>query len=666
SFICYGLFITLSTEILSLFNQINYPIFLLIWILTAILTGFFALKGINKVKIKTLLTCSPISLSGKILILGVILICCATALIAYVSPPNNYDSMTYHMSRVANWIQHHNIKGYPTHVERQLWITPFTEFCILHFQILTNSDYFANFVQWIAMIGCLLGVSLIAKQLAVNRLGQICAAVFCATIPMGILQSTNTKTSFVLSLFLLCFIHLMLKLQTNKHWTIYALLGASLGLIGLTKSTGLIFCFPFLCWMTLLHIKHFSKKIIPSLILVVFIALAINSGHFTRNYQLGGHILSPVKESTVYSNDEINAALMLSNTIKNTSLHLGTPWKNINNNIDHAIRQFHKMIKININDERITFIKLNFTLPVLAYHEDHAGNPLHFLLILLSIFFFIVFRIRDKRKTSLFYLIATASAFILFCAILKWQPWHSRLHTPIFILFSPFIAGALRTKNNNKTIFIICLTLILCSAPWILKNTSRPITGKQKLFDVPRNQRYFFNRPDYLNPFHSITQQLNDIGCHDIALTTHGDVWEYPFWPLFKEKLKTFRIRRINVKNQTATLPTPATDDFAPCASIGFKKQNNIEYYENKLFVRTHYFPPLSLHIADTTNALRKQNCITHFIRRRKLDGIANALLKKMSNNSNPSKNDIVQYMNIRKSELAEAELVDTDLLNSL
>jgi hypothetical protein len=46
---------------------------------------------------------------------GLLLIVALTGVTAFVSPSNNWDSMTYHMSRVVHWIQDRNVSFYPTH-----------------------------------------------------------------------------------------------------------------------------------------------------------------------------------------------------------------------------------------------------------------------------------------------------------------------------------------------------------------------------------------------------------------------------------------------------------------------------------------------------------------------------------------------------------------------
>ena len=153
--------------------------------------------------------------------------------------------MGYHMSRVMHWIQQGTVAHYPTHNLKQLYQNPGSEFAITQFQLLSGGDYFANSVQWGSMVMSLVGVSLIARQLGCDRRGQLLAVVLCATIPMGILQAASTQNDYVLSLWLVCFTYfslLIVQAGVTRSTAIY--IGASLGLVILSKGTGYIYAFP--------------------------------------------------------------------------------------------------------------------------------------------------------------------------------------------------------------------------------------------------------------------------------------------------------------------------------------------------------------------------------------------------------------------------------------
>jgi hypothetical protein len=54
-----------------------------------------------------------------------------TLIVALWAPPNNWDSMTYQMARVAEWYDHRSVAFYPTAIDRQLWQPPLAEYLIL-------------------------------------------------------------------------------------------------------------------------------------------------------------------------------------------------------------------------------------------------------------------------------------------------------------------------------------------------------------------------------------------------------------------------------------------------------------------------------------------------------------------------------------------------------
>jgi len=103
-------------------------------------------------------------------------------LIALLAPPNTFDSMTYHMSRVAHWAHQGSVAPYPTHIVRQITAPPLAEFAILQLQLLSGGDRLANLVQFFALCGCVLNVSLIAARLRAGPRGQILAAVACGVL----------------------------------------------------------------------------------------------------------------------------------------------------------------------------------------------------------------------------------------------------------------------------------------------------------------------------------------------------------------------------------------------------------------------------------------------------------------------------------------------------
>jgi hypothetical protein len=203
--LAWGVILTAITESLSGLNLLKFEWVTILWLSVDIILALTYLRQFrkkSKLKFQKLFNLPFFSL---FILGGVALIVTLVGLVAIVAAPNHSDSMEYHMSRVVHWMQNHSVAHYATPTLEQLYQNPWSEFAIMHFQILSGGDRFANLIQWGSMVGSLVGVSLIAKQLGANLRGQILATVLCVTIPMGILQASSTNNDYVVSFWLVCF-----------------------------------------------------------------------------------------------------------------------------------------------------------------------------------------------------------------------------------------------------------------------------------------------------------------------------------------------------------------------------------------------------------------------------------------------------------------------------
>ncbi len=181
-------------------------------------------------------------LAGSAAILSVVLVT------GMLSPPNNWDSMTYHMARVAHWMQNGHLLHYPSHIIRQHYQPPFAELIILHLQILSGTDAFANLVQWAAWAGTLISVSLVTKALGGTAVAQVTAVCFTATLPMAVLQGSSTQNDLVVGFFVITFVYFLLSIQAGFSYGNFFFGGLALGLALLSKGTTYVFVFPWLVW----------------------------------------------------------------------------------------------------------------------------------------------------------------------------------------------------------------------------------------------------------------------------------------------------------------------------------------------------------------------------------------------------------------------------------
>ena len=163
---------------------------------------------------------------------------------AIIFPPNTVDVLTYHLPRVAHWIQAGNVEFYPTNIERQLFNNPFAEYTILHLQILSGGDFYANLVQFFSFVSLGIVASLIAAKFRLDKFYQLLTVLIVSTIPIAILQASSAKNDLVVSLFICCFLYFYIQAAENNELSNFIFAGLALGLALLTKGNAYLYCFP--------------------------------------------------------------------------------------------------------------------------------------------------------------------------------------------------------------------------------------------------------------------------------------------------------------------------------------------------------------------------------------------------------------------------------------
>ena len=129
--IVWGLVVVASTEALSPFRALSFFPLLAVWAFAVLAAGLAVwrrrallagrwrpIEG-GRSRRMVALALSPLAA-----------IAVATGVIAVVAPPNTYDSMAYHMARVAHWLADGTVAHYPTNSLRQLYLSPWSEFAV--------------------------------------------------------------------------------------------------------------------------------------------------------------------------------------------------------------------------------------------------------------------------------------------------------------------------------------------------------------------------------------------------------------------------------------------------------------------------------------------------------------------------------------------------------
>ena len=580
--VVWGVLIVAFTEGLSLLGLLTWPWVVVFWSLAAAaaLTAFLLARRRDP-------AAAPLPLStwwrgGRgvrrnrppermvvLAIFGVGAIVVIAGLTAILAPPNTYDSMTYHLPRVMHWIQHQSVAHYPTHIPRQLHFPPGAEFILTHLHILAGDDRLLNLVQWLGMVGSVVGVSLVAQQLGAAGAGQVVASVVAATLPMGMLQASSTQNDYVVTFWLVCTAYFVLVAIRRPGWGVSAGMGASLGLALLTKATAYLFAAPLLVWLLVGYGRSMGWRCSRHVLLIAAIALALNLGHWLRNADLYGTPLvwEDGASTPSYTNEVSGVATLLSNVIRNASLHASVPVGSeqvraqIGQQLAQWIERIHTLIGIDASDPRTTWGQVTtpdgqqFRVEPFHMHEDIAGNPLHLLLILYAIVAAGASGALRRGPLPL-YAGTLVAGFLLFCLVLKWQPWHSRLHLPLFVLWAPAVGIALSQGWSRRIGYGAAAVLLVAALVLIGYNETRPLYGPRSIFSTERADQYFATRP-FGADYRAAIRYLDGQPYRHVGLILGANAWEYPFWALLEgEAGHELRLEHVLVGNISGLLAT--------------------------------------------------------------------------------------------------------------
>jgi hypothetical protein len=122
--------------------------------------------------------------------------------LAVTVPPNNYDSLTYHLARVAAWVQHGGyfwVPNAPT--DRINEFQPLAEQQIFFLFAATGSTVLYALPQYVAQLGILLAVYGTARRLGFGVRPSACAAFLLATFTLIALQTTTAQNDLVAAAF---------------------------------------------------------------------------------------------------------------------------------------------------------------------------------------------------------------------------------------------------------------------------------------------------------------------------------------------------------------------------------------------------------------------------------------------------------------------------------
>lgn len=501
-------------------------------------------------------------------------------LLALITTPYNWDSMTYHLPRIAHWAQNRSVAHFSTNSIRQISSPVLGEFVNLHVYILCRGhDLLFNLLQGSSYLTCAVMVAAIAGRLSCDRRFRFLAALLYMSMPIAFAEALTTQVDNFATVWLLFFVYRLIEYTDRETPMRFdGITACRVGTMGLcvawgylTKPSVCVGMVVFALWLLLVCIVRRDRP--GDLARIFFCALPCvalpMAPEILRNFKSFGAYASPSAGAQQLV-ATLQPSYLIVNLLKNLSFNMPTALVKDGHEIFTVIAvKAAALLHVELDAESISEKGREYMLHEAGnYNCDTAGGPVVlWLFIFCALWALLRFGKTRWEKCGRGYAIAAAVSFLAFCTVLRWEPFVGRYMISYLALLCPFISVILQLETGEKkreplrwgivgTVCFLCVMELLGLFRY-----------HYKIFQEHARTRpysYFAARWDEMAPYAALTDQIKSRGYENVGLYLHkADDFEYPFWAM----LDGCRLEHVLVDNETADY---VDETFVPDCIIWF------------------------------------------------------------------------------------------------
>lgn len=600
--------VVIFTNVLSIGSHLNRYTAFAVW---AIVFLIFAVLGIKKHKKeyfrlpqKPKPDESQFSKVEKALLAGSVILVLVLLIGAIFTVPYNYDSMTYHLARIGRWIDRGNVNYYLTNIDRQLYSPVLSEYNMLYLFLLSGGDRWLNLYQYVNMLITAYYFYVVARMLGTDRKFSMFGVFVFLSMPLTISQSITTQNDLSAAMWYVLFLYYLLwfiqaeKLSFAKETRGELLenlisIGMAVGFAFLMKVSVCASMIFFVPWLVIVCICRKDK--VKDLVLCALTAggalVLTISETLIRTYMACGSFMASTTSGDIMVATK-NVSYIIVNILKNYSLlitqHL---WTWINGFIYRIAISVGAMLHVEVNNVAISFHGFDFIKYLNTgddmYSHDRTSSAfaayfalLAGVLLVIALLIALVKMIRAKKtgekntapqknmQISYGFVISSWLGFGFIMALLRWQPWGSRLMYPalaVTVIAGVHILGAFCSRMKRKELVIIplaVLSFILCLSPleYNMKQTKKYLAG-----GCENRTKFYFENNKRHSTYKKLLKKAKKMEATDIAVVISGDGYDYPLWKMFRDSYPEATLRHVLVDDTDMVLKEAESEKEPDC-----------------------------------------------------------------------------------------------------
>lgn len=518
--------LVLLTEVLSIFSAWSSGPLIALQVISVVPVAFFAVRaepGRPKLPARPawlslrggweLVRSHPVEFL-TFAIVGILLL--VQLVLAWRVPPNNYDSMTYHLTRILFWLQDDSVRQFANATERQATFPVNAEIIQGWTMMLSGGERFIQLVQWTAQLGLIAFVFAAAKDFGYRRMHAGVAACAMLAMPIMVAQATSAQNDLIVGFFAAgAALFLLRGLRGDNSAYVVAAIAA--GLVVGTKSSGPLIITALGIGALVYCGRDWRKLVRPAVLLIAGIIL-LGSFNFVQNIAERGSVLG----SDIGDKDRISKPCQ----IPSNALQFG--WYSV-----ASLPGFHLGALETFAERRMnglpsrTALRLGCTDhgPLLVNHEakeDRVSGGLPLLLLILPAVLLALFRRRSREEFAL--AVAASSLVGLYVVLLLFNVWAGRFMLVPAVMAAPLVARlAVRSWARAVTLAMVLVPMMTMT----LSNATKPVYngGSVGVLSLPYVTQRTIPNPGEAGAFTAVEQHVPPNG--RLGIIGNEDSWEY-------------------------------------------------------------------------------------------------------------------------------------------
>lgn len=449
--------------------------------------------------------------------------------IVVATPPNNWDSMHYHLARVAAWHARESLSYFPTHNGIENAYPQNAELLVLWTVVFLGRDVLAALPQLLAALATAASVYGIARRLGAERAGAAFAALLFPTLTIVALESMTTQNDLVEASFVAAAV--MFALGRTRAEA--ALAGLALGLAVGTKLT-FLYALPALVVIGLLalprrRLAEVSAAAVLGFALVGMYAYVQNLAE-TGRPQGTAHQVSALPPHVTFTG---TVSTVLRTTYRMIDLAGYQPPAFLRAHVAGAAKRVFDVLHVPPNPPESTTsgpgtFAFPYALNADVSEDSSALGPLGFLLLLpLSLGLVVAWILRKTDRVRGAFALALPVYVVALALGTRWNLYVDRFLVTPAALTLPLAPRVLRRTELRVAALLVATATVALA---FVYNPAKPtgVNGGTPVWDLGRAQAQSLRWPE-LRPVLEAVQR-NVPATARLGVDLEPTDWEYPFW----------------------------------------------------------------------------------------------------------------------------------------